>query len=81
MLAGSIATSDAHTTGGLSLLTMNGKKMHILANTKRVYANAKRQGLEKQAYKYVFSEANTDIFEDRETKEQTRIPHRNFNRF
>jgi hypothetical protein len=81
MLAGSIATNDEPIIAGKNLLTMNGKKMHILANTKRVYANAKRQGLEKQTHKYVFSEGNTDTFEDRESKEQTRIPHRNFNRF
>lgn len=81
MLGGSTATNDELIIAGKNLLTMNGKKMHILANTKRVYANAKRQGLEKQTHKYIFSEGNTDTFEDRETKEQTRIPHRNFNRF
>ena len=56
--------------------------MHILANTKRVFANAKRSGIKEIAeQKYLFSEGNIDVFKHRKSKEITRITHCGFNKY
>ena len=57
-------------------------KMHILAKTKRVFANAKRSGIKEIAeQKYLFSEGRTDVFEHRKSKKITRIMHCGFNKY